>query len=656
MGAINILSPQMANLIAAGEVVERPGSAVKELIENSIDAVSSRIEVEIKNGGITYIRVSDDGSGIEPEDVEKAFLRHATSKIKEPSDMLGIATMGFRGEALAAISSVSKADIFTRTAVGISGVHMTCEAGESAMPVETGCPKGTTAIIRDIFYNVPARMKFLKKDSTEAAYCESAVIGAALAHPDISFKLIKDGRESFFTNGDGSLLQVINALFGREVSLGLLPIKGSFPDVEIRGYISPASMTRSSRSMQYFLVNGRPVRGKILSAAIDSAYKGKVMPGRHPVCFLNIGIPYTAVDVNVHPSKLEVKFAREKDIFTAICNSVGIALDEEGGFPEISFDSRQKQTVREDNLKGFQQELIVSVTGPGHLTAAEGSFSYDSLRSSQPQVKSEGKKPIYSTSNDNGGLDFDESMFKINKMELVPPRRSEGETVSAGKDSKYTIEPSNISEASAVNVSAVSGQTKAAEAECLTSGVKVIGMAFNTYIIAQQDDGIWIIDKHAAHEKLIYNELIMKVGEQDMQTLMRPVAVTLSAEEKQACLENLPLLEKSGFEVEDFGLSGLAVRRAPTYLDENDIPFVLSEIAERLLGGYQPGSTILEEILKSISCKAAIKGGSYSDMRELQLLCEKVLTLPDVKNCPHGRPVAVFMSKYQMEKQFKRIL
>ncbi|MEA4921186.1 MAG: DNA mismatch repair endonuclease MutL [Clostridiaceae bacterium] len=650
MGAINILSPQMANLIAAGEVVDRPGSAVKEIIENSIDAASSRIEVEIKNGGITYIRVSDDGSGIEPEDVEKAFLRHATSKIKEPSDMLGIATMGFRGEALAAISAVANVDIFTRTVVGISGVHMTCEAGQNGTPVETGCPKGTTVIIRDIFHNVPARMKFLKKDATEGAYCESAVIGAALSHPDVSFRLIKDGRESFFTSGDGSLLQVINAIFGRDVSLGLLPIKGSFPDVEIRGYISPASMTRSSRSMQYFLVNGRPVRGKILSAAIDSAYKGKVMPGRHPVCFLNIGIPYTAVDVNVHPSKLEVKFAREKDIFTAICNSVSIALDEDGGFPEISFDSRQKQAIREDNLNGFQQELIVSVTGPGHFTASEGSFSSDSLRSSQPQVKTEAKKPIYSVLNDNSALDFDESMFKINKMELVPPRKSEPETSSAASG------PCDISDVSEEEVTALYQQRKADEAERLTGGVKVLGIAFNTYIIAQQDDGIWLIDKHAAHEKLIYNELIMKAGEQDMQTLLKPISVTLSAEEKQACVENLPLLEKSGFEVEDFGLSGLAVRRAPVYLDEADIPFVLSEIAERLLGGFQPGSTILEEILKSISCKAAIKGGSHSDIQELELLCEKVLTLPDVKNCPHGRPIAVFMSKYQMEKQFKRIL
>ena len=635
MGIINVLSPQMANLIAAGEVVERPGSVVKELIENAVDAGASRIEIDIRNGGVAYIRITDDGCGIDPEDVPTAFLRHATSKLREPSDLTKIATMGFRGEALAAISAVAKVDLFTKTENQVSGVHITCEGGVLGQPEETGCPKGTSIVVRDLFYNTPARMKFLKKDATESSYCESAVVSAALAHPDISFRLTKDGRESFFTTGGGDLLQVIAALSGKETAGELLPVKGSFPETEISGFVSPVGLTRSSRSMQYFLVNGRPVRGKILTAAVDAAYKGRIMPGRYPVCFLTIDLPYSAVDVNVHPAKLEVKFAREKDVFSAIHNTITMALDEAAnGFQSFRRPEQKRPAVpQEDNLTGFQQQLVVERTEDGHLVMPEPAGA------KREPLASPSAAAVYKTPADADKKqpdpfdDLDDSLFRINKLELVPPKLPDAPAPKAAETKKQEERPAETPE-----------------------HVTVLGQVFDTYVIAQQGDCMWMIDKHAAHERLLFNKLVETVGDMDRQTLLSPLPVPLTAPEKQACLDNLALLERSGFELTDFGLAGLSVRAAPTYLEQEDVPFVLTEMARKLQEGGRPETEVLHDLLASISCKAAVKGGSYSSPQELETLAREVLSRPDVKNCPHGRPVAVSMTRYQMEKQFKRVL
>jgi len=695
MGVINILSPQMANLIAAGEVVERPGSVVKELIENAVDAGATRIEVEIKNGGVAYIRVSDNGCGMEPEDVSRAFLRHATSKIREPHDMMAIRTMGFRGEALAAISSVAKVDIFTRTARRISGVQMTCEGGEAGEITETGCPKGTTVTIRDLFYNVPARMKFLKKDSTEGAYCENAVQAAALANPRIAFRFLKDGRESFFTSGNGDLRQVIAALYGKNVAAGLLSIYGAFPEVELNGFVSTVTDTRSSRSMQHFMVNGRPVKSKILTAAMDGAYKGRIMPGRHPVCFLSIKVPLSAVDVNVHPAKLEVKFAQEKIVFSAIHSAITLALDSANGFPEVTMPEgdKPKEKRMPDDFGG----LRIQKDKNGLLTMDEPQAKTEPLSSPKAvleAVKAASRQMTHAP--ETQPFEFDDSMFSMDSRQLVPPRKSvptfadmpagrrgRGLTIRpeeieailsltaiapdpSGTGSKQEVPASAAAaeeapEAPVVeNTPAVEEASAVEEAavlqEAVQAEVQVIGMVFGTYILAQEQDTLWMIDKHAAHEKLIYNELTAKIGAQDIQNLLLPAAVELTPVEKQACLENRGLLEKCGFEIDDLGLSGLVVRGAPTYLREQDIPFVLSEMAEKLAAGFETESSVLADLLASISCKAAIKGGSHSDPIELQHLAAQVLSLPDVRNCPHGRPVAVSMSRYQLEKQFKRVL
>ena len=668
MGIIHVLPPQMANLIAAGEVVERPGSVVKEIIENAVDAGADRIEVEIRQGGVTYIRVSDNGCGMEADDLPQAFLRHATSKIRTPEDMQAIGTMGFRGEALAAISSVSRMDIFTRTAQSISGWQMTCEGGEASALRETGCPKGTTVVVRDLFYNVPARMKFLKKDATEGAYCENAVVSAALANPGISFKLIRDGRESFFSTGSGQLLQVIGALCPRETVAGLLPIDGVFQGGEIHGYISPVGETRSSRSMQYFLVNGRPVRGKLLSSAIDGAYKGRIMPGRHPLCFLDIRVPLGAVDVNVHPAKLEVRFAREKDIFSLIHNAISAALDNASGFPEMDLPAAETDAPAEPSApvqsgNPWKETVAGHRDGSGIPTAGEGKAAYG-LALHAPAVR---VRPV------SPGFDLDESMFSINKMELVPPRKRPGTVPSSGMPaSAGAEEPAETPEASESSEAPVPVQAAAEAEETVQQRMEgfapdpaaapesvppqVIGMAFGTYILAQQGEDLWVIDKHAAHEKLIYNRLRQQAGRMEAQLLLQPLSVSLTPAEKQACLDGVQLLAQCGFEVEDLGLPGLVVRGAPTYLQPADIPFVLSEMAGQLAEAGGAGSTVLDGLLASIACKAAIKGGSDSDMTELQRLAEQVLMLPDVRNCPHGRPVAVRMSRLQLEKQFKRVL
>ncbi len=697
MGVIHVLSPQMANLIAAGEVVERPGSVVKEIVENSIDAGATYIEVEIKNGGVTYIRVTDNGRGIAPDDLPRAFLRHATSKIREPQDMAAIGTMGFRGEALAAISAVAKVDIFSRTAHSISGVQMSCEGGEAGEPTETGCPKGTTVVIRDLFYNVPARMKFLKKDATEGAYCESAVQSAALANPHISFRLIKDGRESLFTPGSGDFLQALSAVCGKSVAAAMSHVQGAFPDVEIDGYVSPVEENRASRSMQYFLVNGRPVKGKTLSAAVDSAYKGRIMPGRHPIVFLNIRVPLSAVDVNVHPAKLEVKFAHEKAVFSAIHNSISLALDGAIGFPEIRMDlpkapekkaeipaepaAAPKAVSKFDPYGGLRLNMDPS----GRVTAEEEEQPLDlhaagalHPASSIPVPPPAPVPRRMEKAPESQLFDLDDSMFGIDSRQLVPPKRS-GADFGHGRNRPHTAASSVTKE----EMRAIFGLAEIpvekpqpteeprgwtadkkvcpiAEEELLPevgrNEIRVIGMVFQTYILAQEGDVLWMIDKHAAHERIIYNELKGKIGDQEIQALLTPVSVELTPEEKQACLDNRELLEKCGFEVDDLGLSGLAVRGAPTYLQEQDISFVLSEMAAKLAAGFDAESSILDDLLASISCKAAIKGGSHSDVIELERLANRVLSMPDVRNCPHGRPVAVSMSQKQMEKQFKRIL
>ncbi|MBQ9535449.1 MAG: DNA mismatch repair endonuclease MutL [Clostridia bacterium] len=631
------LDPNVANMIAAGEVVERPGSAAKELIENAVDAGAKNIIVEIRNGGVAYLRVTDDGCGIAEEDVRTAFMRHATSKIRTEKDLAAIGTLGFRGEALAAIASVAKVDMFTKTQDAQEGVQISIEGGEETGFGATGCPNGTTVVIRELFYNIPARAKFLKKDATEASYIETAVINAAIARPDIAFKLIRDGRECFATRGDGKTLNAVYAAHGKDVAESLISMAGSLGRVSVDGMITIPQFSRANRSLQTFFVNGRVVKSKTLSAAIDQAYKGKIMPGRYPACFINLHLDLSAVDVNVHPSKLEVKFSREGEIFSAVSSAVSGALD---SLEEMRSLRRSEGAVREDNVTEMQQSIAVPPrpTAPVYTHKESFGSSVSRLEDSTPKLQ-------YKTK-----LSYENIYGRLRENRQTPPAAEEKPLPAA--------EPaSDAAPASELTPREEEKKNPAAEMQAAElPDIRMAGELFDTYLIVQLRDEVWLIDKHAAHEKIIFNRLKEQTEEQAMQSLLAPETVTLSAAEKAVCLEHAELLRRAGFETEDFGTGKLLVRSAPMYLEAGDIGYVISDIAEKLMQGKYPESELFEEILMSVSCRAAIKGGDKNDARELEKLAQTVISDIRVRNCPHGRPVAVQITRRELEKRFKRVL
>ena len=655
------MPPQMANLIAAGEVVERPGSVAKELVENAVDAGAKHITVEIKNGGVTYLRVTDDGKGILPEDVRTAFLRHATSKVRTERDLEAIGTLGFRGEALAAISSVARVDLFTRTADHTEGVQITIEGGTETGYGETGCPVGTTVVIRDLFFNVPARAKFLKKDATESAFVENLVTQIAVSRPDVAIKFIKDGRESFSTPGDGKMLSAIYATGGKDLAGRMLSLSGSMGEITVTGHIAPPEITRATRGQQHFFLNGRYIRSKLLTAALEEGYKGRLMGGRYPVCWLHIKLHPSAVDVNVHPAKLEVKFAREREVFSAVYHAVASALD--GNNEVEAIKARELSRPKEDNLTGMQQTIPVPPAPekkPAFQSAPKPAF--------QPP-----KKPVdipYETGPKGPALVFQErvapaparvaqSETKIPYSVPEQPVRLVKPELTPVPESKPVVRvaPVTLPEPPVVETPPVEPQKpEKEEPKPHTPEVRVLGEAFHTYIIAEDKDGLWLIDKHAAHEKLLFDRLKQSLGDQSAQMLLVPETVTLSLPEKAVCLEHEELLKQAGFEIEDFGRSALLVRAAPMYLEKEDLPFVLSDIAGRLQSCRGAENELLEELLKSVACKAAVKAGMVTDNAELQIFAQSVLENDSLRNCPHGRPCVTFVSRYQLEKLFKRIV
>ena len=657
------MPPQLANLIAAGEVVERPGSVVKELVENAVDAGAKHITVEIKHGGVTYLRVTDDGKGILPEDVRTAFLRHATSKIRTEADLEMIGTLGFRGEALAAISSVARVDLFTRTKDHTEGVQITIEGGQETGFGETGCPVGTTVVIRDLFFNVPARAKFLKKDTTEGAYVENIVTQIAVSRPEVAFKFIKDGRESFSTPGDGKMLSAVYAAGGRDLAGRMVSVQSAVGDIRVSGYVSPPDITRATRAQQNFYINGRFVRSRLLTAALEEAYKGRLMGGRYPVCWLQLELHAAAVDVNVHPAKLEVKFAREKEVFSALYHAVVSALEGGDSAQEIKAASR----VREDHLTGMQQTLSFQPKPAAPAAAApvkQVPVAEEPFRKTELRVADVQQKPVYRTLRDTRPEEpapLVRPELSLPKVELSKPLR-ETYTITPGrmpvlpetKLPEQPVPPVKIEE-KPVEEPAPAPAPSAEEPKAAPA-VRVLGEAFHTYIIAEDSDGLWLIDKHAAHEKMLFDRLMSREEDAPSQLLLTPRTVTLGRMEKSVCLENEALLRRAGFVIEDFGRSDLLVREIPMYLAEGDVDFVLSDLAGRLQSHRGTANELLEELLKSVACKAAVKAGMFTDNAELQKFAETVLATDSIRNCPHGRPCVTFVSRYQLEKLFKRVL
>lgn len=629
---IKVLSPQLANLIAAGEVVERPASVVKELIENSIDAGAKNITVEIKNGGTTYIRVTDDGRGIPASDVKIAFLRHATSKISTERDLDCITTMGFRGEALAALSAVSRVDMYTRVKTSDSGWHICIEGGEVIVESETGCAVGTNIVVRDLFYNVPARSKFMKKDATEAARVEEAVTNASISHPEIAFKFIKDNRDSFETFGNGNLRDVMYAVVGKEIVDDMVRIATEFSGIQIGGFIAGPNTSRATRNMQGFFINGRPVRSKVLTAAVDEAYKGRLMVGRQPVYYIVMDMHPSRIDVNVHPAKLEVKFANEREVFLALRNAVSAVLD--------SLDM-QKAKLIEDARREEVESNSSKLVGFGSSIQVSSEYTASNKDDVVEKDKvAEGSFVRYRASYGDG--------FEIK----AKPLPTSGYLYSPVKHDR-PIQQDIIPEFETTNDIDVQTVEKSI---IINDNIRICGEIFDTYIIVEENDNLWLIDKHAAHERQIYNQLKKEGIEGMSQYLFTPKMVVLARNEKQAVLDHINEFREIGFDVEDFGGASVIVRSAPNYVKENDIPAVVSELADKLMNNKEVRLDMLDGLLKSVSCKSAIKAGMVSQLPELKKLALAVLADSELQSCPHGRPTRVQITRQELEKMFKRIV
>lgn len=655
MAVIQELSPHLADLIAAGEVVERPSSVAKELVENAIDAGATRIQVEIENGGITYLRIMDNGCGMTPEDAPVAFRRHATSKLRTEADLAAIGTLGFRGEALAAIAAVSRIDLFTKQKDTLVGQHLHLEAGELQIQEEAGCPDGTTIIIRDLFFNTPARMKFLKKDFTEAGYVIGVVQHAALSHPEIAFSMVRDGKQVFSSAGDGKLMTPVFGVFGREITANMIEVERFERDVvSVWGYITKPHCCRPNRSMQHFFVNGRYIKSKLLQAAVEEAFRNKIITGKYPSCALFVQLPLNLVDVNVHPAKTEVKFAQEKSIFEATYIACKNALERNDNIPLMKPSEARKPSPKEDNLTDEQQ----------HISAAAVNVREVNISQSLQPPKTELIRPASTES------------FVPRKVTLPPKFRppviecdDEDDNLSLASP-EILPTPSVLSGIQKMPQAAPAAETPAPKAEppapvrepSRTQPVesipepkaRVIGEAFRTYIVAEDNEGLVLVDKHAAHERMLFNQLRAKV-DMPQQQLLTPHIAELSAAEFETIKSSMETVQTVGFDLEPFGEHSFAVRAVPAYLDAGDITEVLFEIAEKLSSNRSPSPDRLDDLIHTVACKAAIKAGRHTSQTELQKLCDRVLADPEIACCPHGRPVTVRLTKYEIDKLFKRV-
>lgn len=624
MPVINVLPKEIYQLIAAGEVVERPSSIVKEMIENSVDAGAENITVEIKNGGSTYIRITDDGCGIEKEQIRKVFVSHATSKISQKNDLNSISTLGFRGEAMASISAVSKVELLTKAENEDVGTRYEICGGEEISFDEAGCPKGTTIVVRDIFFNTPARMKFLKKDVTEGNAVAGIVDRMAISHPEISFRFIRDGKQTLITSGNGDLKSTIYSVFGRDVSESLTPVDYTYENMRVSGFTSKPTTSRKSRAMQFFFINSRLVKSATAMAALEQAYKNSIMVGRFPMCVLNIELNPSLVDVNVHPAKIEVRFANEKPIFDLIYYGVKTAIESDRTVKTAHFNptleeiyhlenkENKKQTTYSSKIDFFRKKPEPPVQQTFRHTT--GNFFQEARA----------PKPVYDTS----------SAFE--KKVSVPEEKKLPEITES---KEYETEENIICDDNIRQ----------------TASFRLVGEAFKTYLIVEIENELYFIDKHAAHERMNY-EQFKKQATIETQMLLTPVAVNLSKEEFGAIVSNLDLLLQCGFEVDEFGESAVVVRAVPSLIGDDDVSDLIIEISQKLIEhktDITPDK--IDWIYHSASCRGAVKAGDKTTPREQELFVEKLLSMPDIRFCPHGRPVFIKISKYDIEKQFGRV-
>lgn len=671
MPKIHCLERHVANLIAAGEVVERPASVVKELTENAIDAGATAVVVEIQRGGMGYIRVTDNGCGMEPEDAETAFLRHATSKIQNAFDLEAIGTLGFRGEALAAIAAVSQIELMTRTTGSEFGTGLSLEAGKVVDREVVGCPEGTTIIVRSLFYNTPARLKFMKRDAAEGAAVYAVVQHVALSHPEVSFRFVREGKEELLTPGDGNLRSTVYAVLGREVALGMLPCKRKDEELSVEGFVSRPTCCRGNRSGQHFFVNGRYVKSRTMSAALEQAYQNQKMVGKFPGCVLRVECKLNAVDVNVHPAKTEVKFTSERKLFDAVYYTVKETLEGEQGHPQVELKPQAPPK---------QDQVTPNQTFFRTMTA-------DEYRKGGQMLRSDRRVPIQTQA-----TPFETAMRQrrqevrpmVPMPEPVPvpqvpqavvlPEREEHTPVEKHVDnyvekSVETVENPlhnpGVPKSEPVELPILEPEeppvqpakqptVELPEETPDTAAWRLVGEVFDTYVIVEQGDKTFLIDKHAAHERMNFDRMRAADWKPMSQLLLTPQVLHLAPEECGVLLEQTELLEQFGFAVEPFGGDEVLVREAPNDLNADQIEPALEEIASKLLlTGTADPVAVRDEVLHTMACKAAIKGGWKSDRAELEVVVRAVMC-GQVKYCPHGRPVAIELSKQQLEKQFKR--
>ena len=637
------LSPHIANLIAAGEVVERPASVVKELLENAVDAGASKVTVEIKNGGMTYLRVTDNGCGMSPEDAKTAFLRHATSKLRTAEDLAAIGTLGFRGEALAAIASVSRIDLMTKTPGAISGTSLLLEAGKITEEDEAGCPDGTTIIVRDLFYNTPARMKFMKSDSVEGGKVAAAVQLQALAHPEVSFTLIRDGKQTLQTPGTGELGAAVYCVYGRE-SAKFVEVSSRWEGYSLRGFVSKPTDARPSRSLQTFFVNDRPVKSRLLIQALEEAYRNQIMVGKFPACVLHLTIPAASVDVNVHPAKTEVKFLSEKAVFDCVHYGVLGALNKTPDRPQVQLKTPPAVSTvqaptptvppapqRQEPAK--KQDFFRTMT-------AEEYKNFSTAVSNTPKVAPATARPVIQAMN------AERPTAPTVRQPVLPPIQ----TFTPPPVPVPVPKPEPKPEPEQISLPIQEELPMPKEIPW-----RMVGELYRSYILVEQGDEAFLIDKHAAHERILFERLRANPTEISSQTLLTPVPVRLRADAAAQLLAKTGLLEELGFEIDEFGENTLLVRRVPMDLDESQIADTLMEMADDLLSGRSADTdTVRDDLLHTMACKAAIKAGWKTDEKELLALVKEVMAREELKYCPHGRPICITLSKKMLEKQFKR--
>ncbi|MCI5573016.1 MAG: DNA mismatch repair endonuclease MutL [Faecalibacterium prausnitzii] len=708
MAVIHVLDKHTAELIAAGEVVERPASVVKELLENSIDAGATQVTVSIESGGVKLIEISDNGTGIEADYISTAFIRHATSKIQSPEDLNSIHTLGFRGEALASIASVARVELITRTAADEFATVYCIEGGEELSREPGARAVGTTIRVRDLFYNTPARMKFLKKDSSEGTFVSDTVTHVALSHPEVSIKFVREGKLQYVTPGDGQLQGAAYAVLGREFSRDLIGVDASESVYRIRGLITPPKSCRASRSMQHFYINGRYVRNRTIMAAMETAFKGTTMQGKFPGGILMLEMPADLVDVNVHPAKTEVRFARENDVFDVVYHGVKLALAQPGtGERLFTFEPEKKQdkpdvlaknqkdndiknenAVKKPNFTGLSA-VISGQADPGALPVGRGSaagVSASIFPAAVPEEKRpEPMDPVIPRWRRGGSpedvLDPVVTLHSPRTPEATVPQsfrpaaretqldvepeqdetelHSHGDRMAAwGTAAAEPIQsPQQPQAAPAAPEEEIPQQLGFDPTADAPEPLHYVGEVFRTYILAERGDELCLIDKHAAHERQLYEKLAAQYGNVPSQMLLEPLTVDLSAEEKQALLDNIPLLENAGLEVADFGGSTVVLRAVPADVEPKNAESLLVEIADRLLrGGHDALNEHTEWVLHSISCRAAIKAGDRSSPQELLALAEKILSGEVPPFCPHGRPCVLKLTRKELEKQFGRIV